>query len=86
MSSPTAKTRERAVALRYRKGEERAPRLVAKGSGHIARRIIEVARANGIPFRVLASVISIIRIVLELAARPLDHGADVTTAHPTAHV
>jgi flagellar biosynthesis protein len=40
--------RQRAVALRYLKDKENAPRIVAKGSGHIAERIIEVARAHGI--------------------------------------
>ncbi|KUK12387.1 MAG: Flagellar biosynthetic protein FlhB [Moorella sp. 60_41] len=37
-----------AVALRYRE-EERAPRVVAKGAGSIARRIVEVARENRVP-------------------------------------
>ena len=38
----------RAVALRYNRDREDAPRLVAKGSGHLAERIIEVARTHGI--------------------------------------
>ncbi|GFN24134.1 flagellar biosynthesis protein FlhB [Thermanaeromonas sp. C210] len=37
-----------AVALRYRE-EEGAPRVVAKGAGSIARRIVEVARENKVP-------------------------------------
>lgn len=37
-----------AVALKYRE-EEGAPRVVAKGAGSIARRIVEVAREHGIP-------------------------------------
>ncbi|MBI5117011.1 EscU/YscU/HrcU family type III secretion system export apparatus switch protein [Candidatus Poribacteria bacterium] len=40
--------RQRAVALRYNRDKEHAPRIVAKGSGQIAERIIEVARAHGI--------------------------------------
>ena len=36
-----------AVALHYEKPG--APRVVAKGRGEIGRRIIEAARANGIP-------------------------------------
>lgn len=39
---------QRAAALRYDKDRENAPRLVAKGSGHMAERIIELARAHGI--------------------------------------
>ncbi|MGB9860126.1 MAG: flagellar biosynthesis protein FlhB [Moorellaceae bacterium] len=37
-----------AVALRYRE-EEAAPRVVAKGAGDIARRIVQVARENRVP-------------------------------------
>jgi flagellar biosynthesis protein len=40
--------RQRAVALRYNRDKEHAPRIVAKGSGQIAERIIEVARAHGV--------------------------------------
>lgn len=40
--------RHRAVALRYDREKERAPRVVAKGSGYLAERIIELARAHGI--------------------------------------
>lgn len=43
--------RERAAALRYEKGAAQAPRVVGKGSGWVARRIIEEARAHGIPVR-----------------------------------
>ena len=39
---------QKAAALRYDRDKESAPRLVAKGSGFVAERIIEVARANGI--------------------------------------
>ncbi len=38
-----------ANALRYRDGEDEAPVLVAKGEGQLARRIVEAARAYGIP-------------------------------------
>jgi flagellar biosynthesis protein FlhB len=38
-----------AVALRYRPGEDRAPRVTAKGQGEHAERIRELARAHGIP-------------------------------------
>ncbi|OPX89326.1 MAG: Flagellar biosynthetic protein FlhB [Pelotomaculum sp. PtaB.Bin104] len=38
-----------AVALRYEQGEMAAPRLVAKGAGHFASRIKEIARSNAVP-------------------------------------
>jgi flagellar biosynthesis protein len=41
--------REKAVALRYRAGEDRAPRVTAKGEGYLAEKIKEIARAHNIP-------------------------------------
>jgi flagellar biosynthesis protein len=38
-----------AVALHYEKGENAAPRVVAKGKGELGNRIIETAHANGVP-------------------------------------
>jgi flagellar biosynthetic protein FlhB len=38
-----------AVALRYRKDEGRAPKVVAKGKGAVAQRIRELAREAGVP-------------------------------------
>lgn len=40
-----------AAALRYLQGRDSAPRLVAKGSGAVAERILEIARRHGIPIR-----------------------------------
>ena len=42
-------SKQKAAAIRYEKGKDRAPRVVAKGRGDIARRIIEVARQNNVP-------------------------------------
>lgn len=39
---------KRAICLRYKEGDI-APVVVAKGSGHIASKIIEVAEKNDIP-------------------------------------
>lgn len=39
----------RAVALRYDRGKARAPRVVAKGQGHVAENIIGVAQKHGVP-------------------------------------
>jgi len=44
----TAKPK-RAAALDYRWGEDRAPRVVASGSGATAEKIIELARQAGVP-------------------------------------
>lgn len=40
---------QRAVALKYEMEKDRAPRVVAKGKGLIARKIIEVAEEHNIP-------------------------------------
>lgn len=41
----------KAAALRYRQGTDSAPKIVAKGRGAVADRIIALARENGIPIR-----------------------------------
>jgi flagellar biosynthesis protein FlhB len=38
-----------AVALRYDKDRQSAPRVVAKGAGHVAKRIVEAARRHAVP-------------------------------------
>ncbi|PCJ65402.1 MAG: hypothetical protein COA73_02730 [Candidatus Hydrogenedentota bacterium] len=40
--------RKKAVALRYREESESAPRVVAKGTGKLAERIIQTARENNV--------------------------------------
>ena len=45
MKKPT----EKAAALKYEHGKDFAPRLVAKGRGKVAEKIIEIARAHDIP-------------------------------------
>jgi len=42
---------QRAVALEYSPPRDRAPRVIAKGRGEIARKILDLARAHGIPMR-----------------------------------
>ena len=44
-------TGKRAVALKYNIEEDRAPKVVAKGKGLMAERIIEVAQEHNIPLR-----------------------------------
>jgi flagellar biosynthesis protein len=43
--------RRRAVALHYEAGQDLAPRIVAKGEGHVADSIIELARQHGVHIR-----------------------------------
>lgn len=40
-----------AVALRYKSKEDNAPRVVARGRGHVADKILEIARQNNIPIK-----------------------------------
>ena len=40
-----------AVALRYEPEKDEAPRLIAKGKGEIAERIIQIAKENQIPIQ-----------------------------------
>src|SRR4051794_19428193 len=49
-SMPRPDEQRRAAALRY-DGDGAAPKVVAAGRGEIAKRIIEEARANGVPIR-----------------------------------
>lgn len=44
-------TYKAAVALKYKIQEDNAPKVVAKGRGTLARKIIEVANEHGIPIR-----------------------------------
>ncbi len=41
----------KAAALKYRDGEDSVPKLIAKGSGEAAGKIMEIARHHGIPIR-----------------------------------
>jgi len=43
------KKKPRAVALKYEKEKDAAPRIVAKGRGVVAQKIIEAARAHCVP-------------------------------------
>ncbi len=46
---PPNDRRRRAVALRYDEANESAPRVLAKGHGDVAERIIALAREHNIP-------------------------------------
>lgn len=52
MSAPARDPgRPKAVALRYERASMSAPRVTAKGTGELARRILEVAHAHDVPVR-----------------------------------
>ncbi|MFZ5571710.1 MAG: EscU/YscU/HrcU family type III secretion system export apparatus switch protein [Thermodesulfobacteriota bacterium] len=48
--SPKSKTKK-AVALKYQPQKDHAPKVAAKGSGHIAETIIALAQKHGIPVK-----------------------------------
>ena len=43
--------RQLAVALGYERGKDKSPRVLAKGRGLIARKIIELAREHNVPIK-----------------------------------
>jgi len=49
-----------AAAIRYDAARDDAPRLTAKGQGHVAERIIELARQHDIPVRSDKALIQIL--------------------------
>lgn len=38
-----------AIALKYQRGEDEAPQVVAKGSGLVAQRMLDLAQSAGVP-------------------------------------
>ncbi len=42
---------KKAVALKYEPQENRAPKVVAKGTGHLAEKILALAKEYGIPIK-----------------------------------
>ncbi|MCC8165848.1 MAG: EscU/YscU/HrcU family type III secretion system export apparatus switch protein [Planctomycetes bacterium] len=43
--------RQLAVALRYNEDKEAAPRVLARGSGNVAQKILDIAKEQKIPIR-----------------------------------
>lgn len=46
---PGSRERQQAVALRYDTARDHAPRVLAKGQGPVAERILAIAQEHGIP-------------------------------------
>ena len=61
--------RKRATALSYNKGDNAAPKIVAKGQGLIAEKILDLAREAGVPIREDAALVN--------ALASLDVGVEV---------
>ncbi len=53
-------TRRAAIALRYDAAVDKVPKITATGRGHIAEKIIALAREKGIPMREDADLIQIL--------------------------
>jgi len=61
--------RRRAVALRYHSSEDSSPRVLAKGQGEIAERIIAVAARHGVPLhedRDLVQLLGVLELDVEV--------------------
>jgi flagellar biosynthesis protein len=52
-----------AVALQYRRAQDPAPRVVAKGGGEIAQQIVELARQHGVAIREDADLVQLLSAV-----------------------
>ncbi len=52
--------RKVAAAIRYDSAKDDAPRLTAKGKGHMAEKIIELARRHNIPIRTDYALVDIL--------------------------
>ena len=52
--------RQTAVALRYVNHEDDAPRVMAKGRGSLAERILQLAREHGVPVHQDADLVEIL--------------------------
>lgn len=51
---------KKAVALKYEKEKDRAPRVAAKGRGDVAKRIMEIAKEHNIPIREDADLVEVL--------------------------
>lgn len=55
-----------AAALRYLKNRDPAPKLVAKGRGKIAQKIVQIAKSQGIPVHQDSDLVEVlVRLELE---------------------
>ncbi len=70
MAKSSTRTRQ-AVALRYKPGDDHAPKVAAKGKGYLAEKILEMARAHNVPIREDKNLVQILaRLELEQEIPP----------------
>jgi len=62
-SSSKKKTTQKAVALRYDQGRDSAPRVVGKGQGPLAQKILDLATEYGIPVHSDADLVEILSLL-----------------------
>ena len=67
-----SKYNDKAVALKYRKDKDRAPVIVAAGSGSIAQKIVEIADQKGVPIYKDTSAASLLSSLKVGEAIPAD--------------
>jgi flagellar biosynthesis protein len=71
---------EKAAALQYRQGIDAAPRVVARGRGAVAKKIISLARKHGVPLhedRNLVEVLSTLELYEEIPEELYKAAAEV---------
>ncbi len=69
MSDKKGKSENKAIALKYNHNKDRAPKVIAKGKGEIAKKIIEIAKENKIPLyedKGLAQVLEALDLNMEI--------------------
>ncbi len=81
---PPQTERRRAVALRYQNDVDAAPRVLAKGQGDVAERIIALAERHGIPLHEDHDLVTLLGILdLDVVVPPTLYRA---LAEVLAHV
>ena len=65
------KKKSKAVALKYDKEKDAAPRITAKGQGYVAQKIVEAARAHNVPLHEDKNLVQVLEALdLETEIRP----------------
>ncbi|TVR14383.1 MAG: hypothetical protein EA401_04675 [Planctomycetota bacterium] len=80
---PATAARKQAVAMRYNSDQDAAPRILAKGKGTIAERILALAEEHAIPLHRdddLVTLLSVLEVDAEIPPR-LYHAMAEVLAH-----